>query len=115
MDHFSAMARGLAARGKPQIVFDWDRAAELIRERQPITASASLAQDWEYTGGTIYENGEPIRDSYTYLSSNWATPELDMDGDVVPCWKYKSETKWDSDTKWPETALAILGVAVPDA
>jgi hypothetical protein len=109
MDTFSAFARGEANRGQPMMVFDWDNAARLIRERKPQTASAGLAGDWEYTGGTIYEDGQPVTDSYTYLSSTWAEPELEMDGVTVECWRVESEVpEWDADTKWPESALAIL-------
>lgn len=108
MDNLAAFAMGKANRGKPSMVFDWDKAAQLIRERQPKEASAGLAQDWEWTGGLIFAAGEPVLDSYTFLSSTWATPELDMDGEVIPCWRWRAETEWDSGTKWPESALAIL-------
>lgn len=111
MDSFSAFIRGEAARaaGNKQRVFDWDRAAQLIKERRPETAGAGLSGDWEYTGGTIWSDGKPDTDSYTYLSSCWATPELDLDGEIIDCWKYEDETHgWDAGTKWPESALAIL-------
>lgn len=53
MDSFSAMMRGQAARmaGAAHMVFDWDKAARIIRERKPSTAAAGLSGDWEYTGG----------------------------------------------------------------
>lgn len=111
MDSWSAMMRGQAAKaaGNRQRVFDWDKAARIIRDRKPRTAGAGLESDWEYTGGTIYADGAPVTDEYTYLSSNWATPELEIDGETIDCWRYEDETPgWDSDTKWPESALAIL-------
>lgn len=108
MDNLSAFAMGEANRGKPSKVFDWVKAAELIRLRKPAEASAGLAGDWEWTGGVIFAAGEPVLDSYTYLSSSWATPELDMDGEVVDCWRWRAETEWDSSTKWPAEALAAL-------
>lgn len=114
MDTFSAFMMGEANRGKEMKVFDWDRAAQLIRERKPAEASAGLAGDWGYTGGTIYRDGAPLtRDqTYTYLASTWATPELDMDGEVVACFKMQSQTDgWDSDTFWPDSAKAILEAA----
>jgi len=112
MDSLSAMAMGMAAKGNPQRVFDWDKAATLIRERKPVEASAGLAGDWDWTGGTIYENGQPVaaEKTYVYLSSNWATPTLNMDGDEVECWKYASETPgWNEHTYWPESARELLG------
>jgi len=98
-----AIARGDRAR-----VFDWDKAAHRINEVKPTEASAGLGLDWEQTGGLIYINGDPVMNSYTFLASQWAIPELDMDGAVEPCWKYVDETTWDTDTKWPETSLRIL-------
>lgn len=111
MNSLEAMARGEAARaaGAKHRVFDWDKAAELIRERKPKQAGAGLSGDWEWTGGTIFEDGKPVTDSYTYLESNWATPELELDGETIDCWRYVDETDgWNADTKWPESALKIL-------
>lgn len=110
MDTLSAFARGEAARGRPSMAFDWDKAAQLIKERNATRASAGLSGDWEYTGGTIFENGKPVLDSYTYLASTWATPELEIDGETIDCWRYASDCGFDSGTKWPASALAILGV-----
>lgn len=109
MDTLEAMLKSQAAAGAKQRVFDWDKAATLIRERQPKQARAGLKSDWEWTGGTIFEDGEIVKDSYTYLSSNWAIPELELDGDLVDCWKYADETPgWNAGTKWPESALKIV-------
>ena len=98
-------------RGKPLRVFDWDKAAELIREASPMEASAGLGTDWFSTGGPIYQDGYPVKeeDTYTYLASNWAIPELDMDGVVQPCWQWQDDTPgWGSNTYWPESSLKIL-------
>lgn len=109
MDTLTAFIMGEANRGKELMVFDWNKAAELILERKPKEASAGLRGDWEWTGGTIYENGSPVTDSYTYLSSTWAVPEIELDGDIVPCYKMQSKVPdWGSDTKWPQSALNIL-------
>lgn len=91
-------------------VFDWNKAATLIKERKPEVASAGLSQDWEWTGGIIWQEGKPDTRSYTYLSSNWAIPQLDLDGDVVECWIEKDNSRgWHSGTKWPQSALDIIG------
>ena len=95
-------------RGNEMMVFDWDKAARIIAERKPIFAAAGLSGDWEWTGGTIYEDGEPVFDDYTYLASTWATPELDIDGEIIDCYVMESETEWNEDTKWPKSALVIL-------
>ena len=109
MNTFAAFAMGEANRGRELMVFDWDKAAKLIKESGLKNASAGLRRDWEYTGGEIFTDGQPNLDDYTYLASTWATPELMIDGEVVECYRMQSETPgWDSDTKWPESALAIL-------
>lgn len=108
MDTAKALLMGMQNRGKEMKVFDWDNAARIIAERKPEYAAAGLRGDWEYTGGTIYENGKPVHDDYTYLASTWATPELDIDGEIVECYVMEHDTEWDSDTKWPESALKIL-------
>ena len=108
MDTLSAFSMGMANRGNRLKVFDWVKAAQLIKERQPSLAGAGLSGDWEWTGGEIFRDGKPIakEETYTYLASTWATPELEMDGYVVDCWCYTDE--WDSGTYWPEEALAII-------
>ena len=99
MNTISAFARGMAHRDDRPKVFDWDKAARLIRERKPFEASAGLAGDWEWTGGIIWRDSKPVpaEKTYTYLGSVWATPELEMDGYVIDCWKWEDETPgWDS-------------------
>jgi hypothetical protein len=108
MDIASAFARGTASRNKPLMVFDWNKAARLIKERKPKKAAAGLRADWEWTGGIIYSDGKPVSDSYTFLASTWAVPELDLDGELTPCYVMESETSWNQDTKWPRSALEIL-------
>ena len=119
MDTLSAFAMGQAHKNDPHRVFDWHKAAELIRDAKPCEASAGLRGDWEYTGGTIYRDGKPVpqEETYVYLASKWAAPQLDMDGEIVECWLSKKDAPegWDSGTYWPESALAILtgNVAAP--
>ena len=109
MDTMKAIATGQSNRGKEMMIFDWDKAAELIRERKPETASAGLSGAWGLTGGEIYRSGEIVDDEYTFLGSTWATPLLEMDGAETECYRMQSETPdWDENTKWPKTALFIL-------
>lgn len=111
MDTLTAFAMGQANRGKEMMVFDWHRAAEILRERSASYASAGLAGDMEWTGGAILADGKPVprEETYTYLSSTWATPILVVDGDEVPCFRMESEVPdWGSGTYWPDSALKIL-------
>ena len=111
MDTMSVIAMGIANRGKELKVFDWHKAATLIKERDVKNAMAGLSGDWEWTGGTILDGGKIPEDNYTYLVSTWATPELEIDGEKIDCYKMESETDgWDSKTFWPESAKAIVGL-----
>jgi len=111
MDTVKAFVLGELNRGKEGKTFDWDKAARLIKERNPQKVSAGLQSDWEWTGGDIYKNGKPVpqEDTYVYLASTWAIPEINIDGNIEDCYKMESETpNWDAETYWPESALEIL-------
>ena len=112
MDTLKAFAMGQANSNKQLMVFDWDAAAKLIKDRNPDTVSAGLSGDWEWTGGQIYNstNG-PVKkeDTYTYLASTWAIPEIEIDGETIDCFKMQDETDgWSAETYWPDSALSIL-------
>ena len=109
MNTLAAFAMWQAHRHEELMVFDWDKAARIINERKPQHAAAGLSGDFEWTGGTIWEDGKPVKDDYTYLSSTWAAPVLMIDGEEIVCCVMEHETKWNSDTKWPASALAIVG------
>jgi hypothetical protein len=102
------MSKGQANKNKKHRVFDWASAARRIKGANPDVAMAGLGGDWDFTCGTIYEDGEPVLDGGAYLSSNWAHPELNMDGAIADCWIWADETEWDEATCWPQEALDIL-------
>lgn len=119
MNTMDAFCRAQSS-GRELMVFDWIRAARLIRERQPSEAAAGLSGDWEWTGGVIFRDGKPVErgdalsDHYTYLSSNHAPPELDLDGEVLECWLPVSKTPgWNENTSWPPEALRVLAGEEP--
>lgn len=105
-------AEEAARRGSPVRVFDWARAAELIVQHRPTTAGAGLRGDWGWTGGEIWTDGKINLDSYTYLASTHAEPEITLDdGEPIACGRLAEGSDWDSGTKWPPEALAILAAA----
>lgn len=112
MDTMSAFARGMAASDQEHKVFDWNEAARIIKNRKIKTVSAGLMEDWGYTSGYILLDGVIPKkdDTYTYLSSNWATPVLSFDDEIfVECYKMQSEVpNWNSETYWPESARRII-------
>lgn len=109
MDTLQAFSMGEAYRGKELKVFDWEKAARLIRESGYQDASAGLGGDWEWTGGNIFTNGKPDMKSYTFLASTWATPEIKIDGNIQECYRMEHEVpRWGAKTKWPKAALVIL-------
>lgn len=111
MDSLSAFAMGMANQDKELKVFDWEKAAQIIKDRGATNAGAGLSGDWEWTGGEILRDGKPVPqdDTYTFLASTWATPELEIDGELIDCYRMQSATPgWDSGTYWPKEALDIL-------
>lgn len=102
--------RGMMNRGREMKVFDWVKAAQIIKDRKPKEAIAGLSEDWGWTAGPIFSDGKPVTDGGAYLASTWATPVLVLDdGMEIPCYKMQSETPdWDADTKWPASARSIL-------
>jgi hypothetical protein len=104
--------------GKTQMVFDWDKAAELIKthlDKKDLNCEAGLQGDWSYTGGCIFENNKPTSEGYTYLSSNWAVPTLiiSFDGEEqfeLECYTTDETTRFDSDSKWDDISLKLLGI-----
>lgn len=100
-------------KDNPFKVFDWDKAAKIIREElekdKDLIAEAGLEGDWNYTSGTIFKNGESIDSEYTYLCSNWAIPTLIINNEKeFECWTYQKLSRFNSDSKWDEKSLEIL-------
>ena len=96
--------------GGERMVFDWDKAAEIIRDTQPDWADAGLIEDLGNTRGRIWSNGKPKLNDYTYLASTWAVPTLFMpDREGIPCYRMEHEVpRWDAHTKWPKSAIRIV-------
>ena len=107
-------------KGNTHKAFDWDKAAEIIKEKlklhPDLKAEAGLQGDWDYTGGTIFENGKPTNKEYTYLQSNWAKPTLILEWDGEEQEELECSTdaneRFSSDTKWDEKSLAILEIGL---
>lgn len=109
-------AREAAEKGAIHKAFDWDKAAEIIKNKfklhSDLLAEAGLQGDWNYTSGTIFEDGKPVIGSYKYLCSNWAMPTLILSWDgkeqeEIDCWVEANE-RFDSDSDWDEVSLSIL-------
>src|SRR5688572_8158710 len=106
---FATPAIEAKARGAMMMVFDWDKCAQIIKQRfaehPDLTAEAGLQGDWNYTGGDIFSDGQARKDSYTYLASNWATPTLILSWDreeqeEIECFCDKQGTRFNSESKW---------------
>ena len=109
MNNIQAFANGQANKNKEMMVFNWDKAAKLIKEHNGKEVWAGLKGDWNSTGGLIFEDGKPCFCGYTYLASTWAIPEIDIDGMIYECYSMQSDvSNWDAKTKWPKSALEEL-------
>ncbi len=92
-------------------VFDWDEAARLILSHNLANAAAGLGGDWGNTGGEIYRDKTivPQEETHTFLASDWAIPQIRINGEVIDNYKEKwQRPDWNSRTYWPESARAIL-------
>lgn len=108
MDTRTVYAMALQHEGEGHKIFDWDKAARIIQERKPCSARAGLRLDWENTVGDIYADGKPIFNGDPYLGSNWAVPELEIDGEFIECYIMENQTSFGPKTIWPPSALDIL-------
>lgn len=95
-------------------VFDWNKAAQRIVETDCQIARAGLSNYWESTGGVIWEHGIVPRDeTYVFLSSFKAFPELELDGIVEDCYleALDAPKEWGTDLSevyWPDSARKII-------
>lgn len=67
-----------------------------------------MAEDWFWTGTTIYENGSQVKNNYTYLASSWGATVLRFAGEEIVCYQPRRYHDWNENTRWPKSALKIL-------
>lgn len=97
-------------------VFDWIKAVELINElhKSGDTIRAGLMEDWACTSGILIHSNKPLEEksSTMHLSSSWATPILDIEGEEFECWIRHGDdpNSFDQGTFWPKVALDILDI-----
>lgn len=112
--------RAMASKGNRYKVFDWDKAANIIKDKlknhPDLKAEAGLQGDWAFTGGVIFCDGKPTDSSYTYLGSVWATPSLilswdEIEQEEVECFSFGDECRFDENSKWDDDSLKILGIS----
>ena len=108
-----------AKKGEVQKVFNWDKAANIIKIKykkySKLFAEAGLQRDWEHTAGIIFNNGKPTNKNYTYLSSNWAITTLILSYNnkekEIECWLEEDrDNRFHRDSKWDKISLDILGI-----
>lgn len=119
MDATTGMRAEMASRNGAKIkALDWDSAAKFIKTafkaHPDLRVEAGLQNDWEYTGGVIFEDGKPTNESYTYLASNWAIPTLILEWDGVEqeeieCYIEEND-RFSSGSEWDDISLNILGI-----
>ena len=94
-------------------VFDWELAAKILAEHQPMRAAAGCGRgpggEWFSTAGNIWGKHAPITgDTGAMVVSQTHTPHLEMDGHYQECWCRATPDQTGNDGNWPPTALALL-------
>ena len=121
MDDMLAYAMGLANRGKEQMVFDWDKAARIIKERNIDCAAAGLKDDFEWTGGCIFKDGNSLPAATVhelnklkeYLHKNNYSVETKYYDDINGFWCMRSIDCQDYDLSWNIQPDIILVLSCP--
>lgn len=87
-------------------MLDFDKAIKLVKENEGKEIYIGLAEDWLYTSGKVKANG---RIGYDWdhegpvcLASRWATPVIEIDDEVIECWKEDDGTvdSFNSEETW---------------
>lgn len=89
--------------GSDVYVFDWNKAACLIRQASP--SLASVVVDGHI--GVIYRNKKIVRPSLCSTIS-MSRPTLFMNGSFIDCCMPINETIFDGYDMWPPSSLMIL-------
>lgn len=78
---------------------DWQKAQKIIDENPNSVIYAGLMEDWNYTSGLIFANGE-YYNGYVFGASCWATPIVDVDGEEIECWTYEKTKEGSGRPIW---------------
>jgi len=114
IDVMGRVKRAELSKGNVPKVFDWDKAAQIIKSRNISNASAGLQGDLSATCGDILEEGVIPEEGYAYLMSTWAIPVLiinpyTVEEEEIECWRWLTDVPyWGSDTFWPDSARDIF-------
>lgn len=94
-------------------VFDWDRAAALIKATGAQTALAGIDKDWLSSSDSIFDDGRARVDSacQAWTENPNMSPCLELDGKRMPCFKemwVSDITVADRRAIWPGRSAEIL-------
>lgn len=90
-------------------VFDWEKAARILKDSKVKQAEAGLIEDWCETVGTILKDGKPVTESNAFLASRWATPVLAIGDTLIDCYRMEGDAPgWGAETLWPKEARDIF-------
>lgn len=98
--------------------FDWDKAAELIRQYAPLNVRVTMMEDPAFDSFDIVKDAvlvPPFDGADTVVASTWATPVIIFDED--PSQQHvclRTDPKYLTTTNWPLEALEKLFEKDPD-
>ncbi len=91
---------------------DFEKAYQIIEnEKDNIDyVTGGLAEDWEYTEGTIFMDGKYVKKDENdfespYFSSYWATPAIEInykngESKMIECYEESNECCWEIPKWW---------------
>ncbi len=67
--------------------FDWDKAAQILLDKQPKRAIAGILENMLQQSSVIWENGQPLEAHTDFKGSSLnGTSVLFVDGELMECW-----------------------------
>lgn len=97
-------------QGPKIMIFDWEKAAKIITQKNIMNAEAFIRNDEISTCGKIIDEGHLVADHDAILESYHDKPTLrNMDtGDEWECYTYRSTTNWTA-----QAILTLTGGEIP--
>lgn len=82
---------------------DWEKVMQLISTYKPDYAIIGMKENWNSTAIVIFKDDTILITSHAQEFTNWATPVILIDGDIIECYKRvdHSYIRNNCNSTWP--------------